>query len=424
LDLASVEDNVNRLISQEISKENFLFELLAAYGQPQSSITRLKNGGWNSSKKIGEVFWKKHLLFVASDSVDLSTIDTLSKSAEAEKHKLRFVIMTDFDRFLAMDRKTRESLDIKLPELDKHADFFLPWAGREKHRHKLESHADRRAAEKMGRLYNQISKDNPDLSQGEVHSLNVFLARLLFCFFAESSEIFPKRGMFTDALDSHTQDDGSDLHSYLDRLFEVMDIPEKSPERLPFPSYLQVFPYVNGGLFQTRLNSPKFSKSSRDIIITCGSLDWSEINPDIFGSMMQAVVAKTDRGKVGMHYTSVSNIMKVIEPLFLNELEAELRKNHDDVKGLERLLERLYNLRIFDPACGSGNFLIIAYKELRNLEMRIYARLQEINIKGQLYLPRMLLTQFSGIEVEDFAHETCPSHTGRGSNRKPGVINS
>ena len=202
----------------------------------------------------------------------------------------------------------------------------------------------------------------------------------------------------------------------------------KPSERAEFPDYLKKFEYVNGGLFADNYKSPKFSPRSRKILIECGELDWSEINPDIFGSMIQAVVHPDQRGGMGMHYTSVSNIMKVIEPLFLNELHEEFANNQHNPQKLEKLLSRLSTLRIFDPACGSGNFLIIAYKELRILEMKILKQLKALSDaarglddvqaslipKAQMSLAssfapqlfsRIHLAQFFGIELDDFAHE-------------------
>lgn len=194
-----------------------------------------------------------------------------------------------------------------------------------------------------------------------------------FCFFAEDTGIFESK-LFTNHIASHTAIDGNDLGEYLGLVFDVMNREGRSKT----PAYLADFPYVNGGLFADKLPIPKFNKKSRAILIECGSeLNWSEINPDIFGSMIQAVVDPSQRGNMGMHYTSAPNIMKVIDPLFLNELKGEYHKHADSVPKLEQLLLRLEHLKIFDPACGSGNFLIIAYKELRKLEIDIFKRLQK-----------------------------------------------
>ena len=221
---------------------------------------------------------------------------------------------------------------------------------------------------------------------------------MLFCFFAEDTGIF-KSSAFIDTLDSHTQIDGNDLAQFFEKFFEVLN----SENRSHFPHFLQQFPYVNGGLFSKNINIPKFFTKSRRLIIECGELDWQDINPDIFGSMMQAVVNDKQRGVMGMHYTSVPNIMKVIEPLFLQELQNEFDKNFDDYKKLNQLLLRLENIRIFDPACGSGNFLIISFKELKKLEIDILCRLREITTALTFPFSSIKLSQFYGIEIDDFA---------------------
>ena len=297
----------------------------------------------------------------------------------------------------------------------------------EKATHQNENPADVKAAEKMAKLFDEIKKDNPDTSADFIHGLNVFLSRLLFCFFAEDTNIF-KPGIFTDSITSHTQVDGSDLSDYLDKLFEVLNTADRN--RKDLPAYLQAFPYVNGGLFEKFYKTPNFTRRSRQAIIDAGELVWSAINPDIFGSMFQAVITPDHRGSLGAHYTSVPNIMKVMEPLFLNDLNEEFENGKFEPKKLNKLLERLSKLKIFDPACGSGNFLIIAYKELRLLEIKILKQLQELQQaatgfedyqatldlipKAQQTLAaqyqhslfsRIELAQFFGIEIDDFAHE-------------------
>ncbi|WP_395060745.1 DNA methyltransferase, partial [Flavobacterium sp.] len=283
-------------------------------------------------------------------------------------------------------------------------------AGMEKASHRKETEADVKAAEKMAKLFDEIKKDNPDNSPEFIHGLNVFLSRLLFCFFAEDTGIY-KLGQFTNAIASHTQTDGNDLNQYLNKLFDVLNTNESKRANLPI--YLNEFPYVNGGLFQYNHPTPTFTRRSRQAIIDAGELNWSAINPDIFGSMFQAVISPEHRGGLGAHYTSVPNIMKVIEPLFLNELQEEFETAKGNIKKLTGLLGRLQNIKIFDPACGSGNFLIIAYKELRRLEMVI---LNELNILkgksgsgsldfGSDFLSNITLNNYYGIEIDDFAYE-------------------
>lgn len=422
MNIAQIESNLQNLI-KNFSKDTFIYDLLLAYGLPKASITRLQNGNLNLSKVQGEVSWKKKVLFKPVENEDLHV--AITKCKEETKQEQRFIIVTDFKTLLAVDTKTSDTLDIELEVIPNHFDFFLPWAGMEKATHKNENPADVKAAEKMAKLFDEIKKDNPDNSPEFIHGLNVFLSRLLFCFFAEDTNIF-KKGQFTKAISSHTQTDGSDLSNYLEKLFDVLNTHERN--RKDLPAYLNEFPYVNGGLFEHKHKTPTFTRRSRQAVIDAGELDWSAINPDIFGSMIQAVITPEHRGGLGMHYTSVPNIMKVIEPLFLNELNEEFENGKYEPKRLNKLLERLGKIKIFDPACGSGNFLIIAYKELRILEIKILVQLQELQKaatgfepyqlelipKAQLTLAaqyqhslfsRLELNQFFGIELDDFAHE-------------------
>lgn len=394
--ITQIEQNIKNLI-RNFSQDNFIFDLLLAYGEPKATISRLRKGDLNQLESKGELTHRKKLFFkVATDHLH-STIDKLRNDSATLKQKPRFIIVTDYKTLLAYDTKTTDTLDIEITDLTKHYDFFLPWAGMEKSTHQAENPADVKASEKMAKLYDEILKDNHIESEEDVHALNVFLTRLLFCYFAEDSHIF-KDNIFTHSISSHTQANGSDVGTYLDRLFEVFNTDEKDRDA-SLPEYLQAFPYVNGGLFRDKFTIPTFTMKSRNILLEIGSLDWSAINPDIFGSMIQAVVKDEYRGDMGMHYTSVPNIMKVMQPLFLDELYEEFENAKGNTKKLNLLHLRLQNFKIFDPACGSGNFLIIAYKELRKLEMLIFKE------GGLLISPSIKLTQFYGIELDDFAHE-------------------
>lgn len=423
MNIAQIEKNLQQLV-KAFSREAFIYKLLLAYGLPKASITRLQKGNLNLSKTEGEISWKKKLFFKEIKDEDLHfAIDSFSSDSKATKHDPRFIVVTDYETLLAIDTKTDDKLDIPIKDIAKHFDFFLPWAGMEKAQHQEENPADVKAAVRMAKLFGEIKKDNPNQQPEFIHNLNVFLSRLLFCFFAEDTGIY-ENNQFTNGIIAHTQPDGSDLNTYLDKLFNVLN----TKSRKNVAAYLEAFPYVNGGLFKDKLQSPIFTRRSRQAIIESGELDWSVINPDIFGSMMQAVVTSEHRGGLGMHYTSVPNIMKVIEPLFLSNLYSEFEKSKHQPLRLNRLLDRLTKLRIFDPACGSGNFLIIAYKELAQFEIKVLQQLQllqkaatgfepnqlQLIPKAQLslaasYQPslfsRIQLTQFYGIELDDFAHE-------------------
>jgi type I restriction-modification system DNA methylase subunit len=400
--ITQIETNITKLI-KNFTQDDFIFDFLLAYGEPKATITRLKKGELNQLDSKGEVLLRKKLFFKEIDQNLHSTIDTLKNEYSSQKQKPRFIVVTDYKTFLAYDTKTTDTLDIDFVNLTKHYDFFLPLAGMEKSTHIDENPADVKASNKLAKLYDEILKNNPTSTHEEVHALNVFLTRLLFCYFAEDSNIF-EDNLFTNSIANHTQVDGSDLDSYLERLFEVFNT-DNSNRDSDLPEYLQVFPYVNGGLFRDKQPLPKFTTKSRNILIEIGELDWSAINPDIFGSMIQAVVTPEHRGDMGMHYTSVPNIMKVMQPLFLDELYEEFEKSISSKKKLQELINRIANLKIFDPACGSGNFLIIAYKELRRLEMKILSAIDDLSSQKSFAFSEIKLTQFYGIELDDFAHE-------------------
>ncbi len=400
--ITQIENNITKLL-KNFSKDSFVFDLLQAYGEPNATIARIKKGDLNQLNTKGELTHRKKLFFKEVTDHLHSTIDTLRSDSVILKQKPRFIIVTDYETLLAYDTKTTDTLDIKLMDLVKHYDFFLPLTGMEKQAYVDENPADVRASNKLAKLYDEILKTNPTQTHEEVHALNVFLTRLLFCYFAEDSNIF-ENNLFTNSISNHTQVDGSDLDSYLERLFDVFNADDKNRDS-SLPKYLKVFPYVNGELFKDSFPLPKFTTKSRNLLIEIGKLKWSEINPDIFGSMIQAVVTPEHRGDMGMHYTSVPNIMKVMQPLFLDELYEEFARVKSSKKRLQALHLRITNLKIFDPACGSGNFLIIAYKELRRLEMKTLSAIDDLSTQKSFTFSEIKLTQFYGIELDDFAHE-------------------
>jgi hypothetical protein len=276
----------------------------------------------------------------------------------------------------------------------------------EKAQYVAEAHADVKAAERMGKLFDELLAANPEILSDPFgrHSLNVFFARLLFCFFAEDTGIFGEN-QFTNAVGSHTQADGSDVADFLADLFRALDTPHSGDK----PHHLREFPYVNGRLFTIAAEhtAPRFTKNARKLLIESGTLIWREINPDIFGSMFQAIVTPGKRSDLGQHYTSVPNILKTIEPLFLNGLKDDFDTAFDSRRKLEALLERISKIKVFDPACGSGNFMVIAYKALRRLEHAILERLAEVDVNHQvLYAESKInIENFYGIELDDFAVE-------------------
>ncbi|MDB2681315.1 N-6 DNA methylase [Opitutales bacterium] len=399
---AEVAENVKALARDLPSPEEFVYEFLLAYGTPNASIARLKSGQMNLAKSDGELLLKK-LFFKPAEGDLFAALEALKTAKGTQSNAPRFLFVTDFEQVVAFDRKTEDSLACALSELGSHFDFFLPLANMEKQLLSNESHADIKAAERMAKLFDAIMAHNPEFIEQNSHAMNVFLARLLFCFFAEDTGIF-KENVVSSAIATETAPDASDLHDFFVKLFDLLD--RKPREGLSEP--WSEFPYVNGGLFKDHYPIPEFSMKARRMMIEAGTLNWADINPDIFGSMFQAVIDPKERHNLGQHYTSVTNIMKVIEPLFLNDFRETFEKASALKRGkapaLHRLLERIAKVKIFDPACGSGNFLIIAYKMLRRLEMDIFSELQKDT--GELPLSGLKVSQFYGIEISDFAAET------------------
>ncbi|MFV0171558.1 N-6 DNA methylase [Empedobacter falsenii] len=398
-----IQQNLHTL-SQNIEQENFIYDFLSSFGLSKTTITRLKKGDYNLSKVDGELFYKGKIFFkVEKEANLLNLIDELAKDEKIKKQKPRFIVVTDFKDVLAVDTKLGNNKEFPIEQLGEQTDFFLPLSGAEIYRVSNDNKLDRDAAYKLGELYDILVVDNPDwIAQGS-HQLNIFLSRLLFCFFAEDTGIFEVKSIFTETLANNTKKDGSDVDLFLTTLFKKLNTPDGKGS---FELHFDKFPYVNGGLFRDDIQCPKFSAKARQILLDSGELDWSEINPDIFGSMIQAVADPAERNNLGMHYTSVVNILKLIKPLFLDELYEEFEKNKGKIKGLEALLDRLGKIKFFDPACGSGNFLIITYKELRNLEIQIIKELLDLNAtQRKIYFSEIKLSQFYGIEIKDFAHE-------------------
>ena len=385
---------------------SFVFDFLLAFGSPKATITKLKNNYGSNSQLLDDAVSLKNKLYFMSvnDGNDLnSQLEEIKSLSTITKDKIRIILVTDYQDVLAYDTKAKDLLDIEFIDLAKNYAFFLPLAGIEKFEIASEHPADVKASYKMGQLCDVLRRHNDIDDDEKRHAFNVFLTRLLFCFYAEDTGIF-KENQMVSTIQNTTDKNGKDTKQFFEQFFKVLNLPEDSQERGQLPSHFSDFPYVNGGLFAKDLWVPEFTDKARRMIIEIGALEWDQINPDIFGSMFQAVIDPEQRGSLGQHYTSVPNIMKVIQPLFLDDLREELDKSRNSVKRLQTLLMRLQRIRVFDPACGSGNFLIIAYKELRLLEIDIFKALDELG-NPSMYMSGIHLNQFYGIEIDDFAHE-------------------
>lgn len=421
-------DELEQLAQQGTSAQEFVYDLLrifAGYGDGQ--IRRTKEGPGNLAKD-GETILIKNLVAYRPAAVNTldsdcsamyDIINAMRNDAKIVKHSPRLYITSNGAYVVAYDPKENDWYENRIDLLWKDFEFFTPLAGIEKIQFTEEAEADVKSAELMAKLFDDIRRYNDIRDPQTVHALNVFMSRLLFCFFAEDTGLFPEDNLFTNTLRTHTKEDGSDIAEFIDRAFLAMSTND-SAVLSTLPKLYEVFPYVNGGLFRDRYPIPVLSRRARTLILNCGEYNWREINPDIFGSMIQAVVTPEHRAGLGMHYTSVPNIEKVIRPLFLDALEEEFeaacaearekmskKANHDRAsQRLRNLLNRLSNIKFFDPACGSGNFLIITYKRLRELEIRIWKAMREITGMALLPFPNITLTQFYGIELDEYACDT------------------
>ena len=405
------------------------YRLLYSFGKSERDIERYKEGK-GVLKTFDGLLIKGLFCYQPVSMFGLtSQLEQLKTNPQIIKAAPKIIAVSDGKSMLAYDLREKDTYENLLERLPSDFAFFYPLMDVERVHYVEESPADIKAAEKLAKLHDELRAYNEFRSNDDLHDLNIFITRLLFCFFAEDTGIF-EENLFTSSIQRYTKEDGSDLSDYLARTFNIMDVSLRSRETL---SIIKQFPYVNGGLFSKHIQIPKMGAKARRIIIECGELDWKDINPDIFGSMIQAVVNPEERANQGMHYTSVPNIMKVINPLFLDELRGEynklneyyeqrkqmlqvgaLNKNqfYDDLKTVIKkgnaLLKRMSKMKFFDPACGSGNFLIITYKCLRFLEMDILALQRKCTPEGEiLFVDNSVisLSQFYGIELLDFPHE-------------------
>lgn len=404
--ITEIEDQIFKIVDKK-NYDNFIYDFLSVYDIPKATITKLKKGINNLSDVAGEVYLKNKLYYKQTDKDLMQSFTDVKAKVDELGTKPRYIFVTNFKEVLAYDTKTDDTLSIPFERLPQKFEFFLAWNGIEKADFDKENPADIRAAERFAKLYDVIVKDNPNATR---KGLNLFLIRVLFCLFAEDTDIFEKN-LFTTRLKELTKLDGSDLNSFIGQLFSVLDV-RKEDRPVDTPSWLADFPYVDGDLFKDQHESLKFTAKSRKLIIDAGEkLEWNQINPDILGSMLQAVASEDSRSHLGMHYTSVPNIMKVIKPLFLDDLRNEFEKSKGNYKKLQQLYDRIGKIKFMDPACGSGNFLIVTYKQLRQLEIDILKEQNRIlaeegSGKAMMYLPSVTLDQFYGIEIDDFACDT------------------
>jgi hypothetical protein len=403
MNAVEIEEAVSRLAEQPFDAESFPFAFLEAFGNKETTLKRLRSGNTNQSDLPGGVLQRSHIhLKVCPEGEVTASLVALRKSPATTKWKAKFILATDGKTFEAENLADGDSpIVCAYAEFPDHFGYFLPLAGITTVKQIRENAFDIKATGRLNRLYIELLKDNEDWAAADRrHDMNHFMARLIFCFFAEDTDIFRSTGLFTATIEQMSARDSSNTHEVISELFRAMNTKLADRTAAGIRSWADVFPYVNGGLFSGSLDVPRFSKIARSYLLHVGGLDWTKINPDIFGSMIQAVADDEERGALGMHYTSVPNILKVLNPLFLDDLRQKLEEAGDNARKLLNLRQRLARIRVFDPACGSGNFLVIAYKEMRAIEAEINRRRGEREHRSDIPL-----TNFRGIELRDFSAE-------------------
>ncbi|MDE2402687.1 MAG: lactate dehydrogenase [Burkholderiales bacterium] len=404
MNAVEIEQAISDLALHPFDATEFPYAFLAAFGNKETTLKRLRTGNNNASDLPGGVLLRNNIHIAVCEAGNVGkTLTALRASAATTKAKAKFILATDGQALEAEELTSGETIACDYTDFPNHFGFLLPLAGISTIKEIKDNPIDVRATARLNKLYVDLLRENPDWAKDERRSdMNHFMARLVFCFFAEDTSIFSDTGLLTQTVDRMSDRDGSNTHEVLSEIFRAMNIKvsDRASAEPRLPAWANAFPYVNGGLFSGSTEVPRFTRMARTYLLHAGALNWREINPDIFGSMIQAVADDEERGSLGMHYTSVPNILKVLNPLFLDDLRSALDEAGDNERKLLNLRKRMARIRVFDPACGSGNFLVIAYKQMREIEAEINRR------RGEPHLSSVIpLTNFRGIELRDFPAE-------------------
>lgn len=396
--------------SESADKQTFWNAFFDVFGLKRSRVATFEAAVRKRKGTVGKIdlYWPGKLIVEhKSRGEDLAraheqALDYFEGLTESELP--RYVLVSDFARLRLYDLELGTEAEFPLSELPAHIQRFGFIAGFETRVFKDQDPVNNLAAERLGRLHDYLEKQ-----RYTGHQLEVFMVRVLFCLFAEDTGIY-NRFQFEEYLTNHTAPDGGDLGARLNELFSTLDRADDA-RQLNLDPDLAAFPYVNGSLFAERIDPPTFNREGRDTVLFCAAFDWSKISPAIFGSLFQSVMNPAERRAQGAHYTSEKNILKVITSLFLDDLQAEFERVKNSSKQLDQFHARLASLTFLDPACGSGNFLIIAYRELRRLEIEVLKQ-KFRHVDGERSLQRVLdvqqltrlsVEQFYGIELDEFA---------------------
>lgn len=393
-------------VSERAEAQTFWNEFFAVFGVQrrrvavyEKSVSRLKHPGLGRI----DVFWPG-LMLAEHKSAGADLEAAFKQAADyfeglSDRELPRYVVVSDFRRFVLHDLEEGTEECFTLRELPRKIHLFGFVAGYRRQKLRAEDPINVAAVQKMGELHDMLKRDGY-----AGHTLEVFLVRLLFCLFADDTGIFQPKDALQDLIENHTREDGADLGDLLARLFVVLDTPYDRRQK-SLPEVLKAFPYVNGRLFEERLDPPVFDREMRALLLDLCGMNWGAISPAIFGAMFQSVIeldARERRRSLGAHYTSEANILKLVGPLFLDELREEFERVKGDKNRLFEFQKKLARLTFLDPACGCGNFLVIAYRELRRLEIDVLKAAEKLGQRWG-HLPIAVdVDQFYGIEIEEF----------------------
>ena len=402
MNAVEIEQAISELSEATFNFKEFPFQFLIAFGNKEPTIKKLRKGDSNKSDIPNGVLQRNNIHIATCNAGEVSrTLNTLKSSPENVKGKVKFILATDGDELQAEDLTSGETIACDYAKIPNHFGFFLPLAGISTVKQIRDNPIDIQATSRLNRLYVELLRTNEDWATTvRRHDMNQFMGRLIFCYFAEDTNIFNGDNLFTKTVEQMSDSKTENTDYVLKELFRAMDTPFKKRNASKIPRWADTMPYVNGGLFAGTRDVPKFTRAARSYLLHAGNLNWKEINPDIFGSMIQAVADDEERGLLGMHYTSVPNILKVLNPLFLDDLRKQLDESGNNSRKLLNLKKRITRIRVFDPACGSGNFLVIAYKEMRAIEFQINQLRDETHLKSEIPL-----NNFRGIELREFPAE-------------------
>ena len=409
MNAVEIEEAVSDLVLQPFDRDEFPFQFLEAFGNKETTLKRLRKGSSNRTDVEGAVLQRSniHILATAPGETEAG-LKALQASPKTAQQKAKFILATDGVDVQAIDLTSDMPLSCAYQDLPTHFGFLLPLAGITTVSEIKNNPIDIKATGRLDKLYVALLQDERNKDWAEEKNrerFNHFMAQLIFCFFAEDTGIFDGDNLFTQTVEKMSHGDPNLTEKVITTIFAAMNLDPRKGERKDVRPYANKFPYVNGGLFGgpddgSKVEVPVFNKMARTYLIRAGELDWTAINPDIFGSMIQAVADDEERGELGMHYTSVPNILKVLNPLFLDSLNADLEKAGNNKQQLGKLKKRIARIRVFDPACGSGNFLVIAYKKMREIEHKANQAAGWETEKSVIPL-----TNFRGIELKSFAAE-------------------